>query len=364
MTGGPGPHFVVLTGFLGSGKTTLLRDFLAHPGGADTAVIVNEVGEIGLDGAILRESGATPAGTPIAMLSNGCICCQAGTDLSHTVEALLAVERPDADGPLRRIILETSGLSKPGPVLRQLAGLAAHRLRVSVVATFDAARGMQPAAFEEAAAQWAAAHRIVVTKTDVLPEGAVARARSEVAAINPLAEIVAAGARDEVVAAAFAPLADRAVIPTLQRVAASAPHPRIAVRLARPAGVLAYDDLAAWLDNLAGALGERLLRLKGILRVAESMRPVLVQSVGTSFSAPRPFGAPDADLPPYLVVIARDLEDGELEAVQPAGLVAFSSWTEPVNALTLRRSFPAGWHSRSRDRNPRSPDTVADETRR
>ncbi len=335
MTGRAGPDFVVLTGFLGSGKTTLLRDFLAHPEGADTAVIVNEVGEIGLDGAILRESGATAAGTPIAMLSNGCICCQAGTDLSHTVEALLAVERPDASGPLCRIILETSGLSKPGPVLRQLASLAEHRMRVSVVATFDAARGMRPAAFEEAAAQWAAAHRIVVTKTDVLPEGALVRARGEVAAINPLAEIVAAASRDEAVAAAFAPLADRAAIPTLPRVAAVTPHPRIAVRRARPTGVLAYDDLAAWLDNLAGALGERLLRLKGILRVAESMRPVLVQSVGTSFSAPRAFGTPDSDLPPFLVVIARDLEDGELEAVQPTGLLAFSSWTEPLDAARV-----------------------------
>ena len=324
------PDFVVLTGFLGSGKTTLLRDFLGHREGADTAVIVNEVGEIGLDGAILRESGA---GTPIAMLSNGCICCQAGSDLSHTIDALLAVDRPGAEGPLRRIILETSGLSKPGPVLRQLASLAEHRMRVSVVATYDATRGMQPAAFEEAAAQWAAAHRIVVTKADLLPEGAHARARSEVAVLNPLAEIVAASSREESITAAFAPLVNRAVMPLVLPAAATAPHPRISVRLARPAAVLAYDDLAAWLDNLAGALGERLLRLKGLVRVAESPRPVLVQSVGTSFAAPRPFGAPDSDAPLFFVVIARDLEDGELEAVQPVGLFALSSWSEPVTAV-------------------------------
>ena len=67
--------FVVLTGFLGSGKTTLLRDFLAGPESADTAVIVNEAGEIGLDGVILNEGGGD---TPIAMLSNGCICCCTG----------------------------------------------------------------------------------------------------------------------------------------------------------------------------------------------------------------------------------------------------------------------------------------------
>lgn len=335
MNGGNGPDFVVLTGFLGSGKTTLLRDFLGHPEGADTAVIVNEVGEIGLDGAILRESGA---GTPIAMLSNGCICCQAGSDLAHTVDALLSVERasarPGANGPLRRIILETSGLAKPGPVLRHLASLAEHRLRVSVVATFDATCGMRPAAFEEAAAQWAAAHRIVVTKTDAVPDGALARTRSEVAALNPLAEIVAIASRDEAVVAAFAPLARTATMPILQRIAATAPHPRIAVRLAQPVGeVPGYDTLAAWLDNLAGALGERLLRLKGLVRVAESERPLLVQSVGTSFSSPRPFGAPPSDRPLFLVVIARDLGDGELEAVPPMGLFAFSSWAEPANGV-------------------------------
>ena len=157
-------NFVVLTGFLGSGKTTLLRHFLPRPEAADTAVIVNEAGEVGLDGALLRE---TAAGVPMATLSNGCICCQMGNDLKTTVDALLWAERPGA-GPLRRIVLETSGLSKPGPVLRQLAGLAEHRMRVSVVATYDAARGLAAAAFAEAAAQWAAAHRIVVTKADTV----------------------------------------------------------------------------------------------------------------------------------------------------------------------------------------------------
>jgi G3E family GTPase len=319
--------FIVLTGFLGSGKTTLLRDFLAGPDAADTAVIVNEAGEIGLDGVILREEGAD---TPIAMLSNGCICCQAGSDLAYTIDRLLAAERPGASGPLRRIILETSGLSKPGPVLRQLAGLASHRMRVSVVATFDAMRGAETAQFEEAAAQWAAAHRIVVTKTDAVPAETLSRAREEVAALNPLSEIVATADRNSAVAASFASLTAGTSMPALPRVAVQAVHPRIAVRLARPTAVLAYDDLATWLDNLAGALGERLLRLKGLVRIAESERPVLVQSVGTAFAAPRPFGEPRSEAPLFLVIIARDLQAAELEAVAPAGLFAFSSWTEPA----------------------------------
>ena len=327
MTSPTRPDFVVLTGFLGSGKTTLLRDFLAGPDAADTAVIVNEAGEIGLDGVILREEGAD---TPIAMLSNGCICCQAGSDLAYTIDRLLSVERPGASGPLRRIILETSGLSKPGPVLRQLAGLASHRMRVSVVATFDVTRSAETATFEEAAAQWAAAHRIVVTKVDAVPAETLVRAREEVASINPLSEIVATADRSRAVAAAFAPLSSIAPMPVPPPVAVQSIHPRIAVRLARPTAVLAYDDLAAWLDNLGGALGERLLRLKGLVRIAESERPVLVQSVGTAFAAPRPFGEPQATPPLFLVIIARDLQVGELEAVSPAGLFAFSSWTEPA----------------------------------
>src|ERR1700758_5596733 len=139
MSGGS-LDFLVLTGFLGSGKTTLLRDFLNGPEAADTAVIVNEVGEIGLDGIVLRESGDD---LPVAMLSNGCVCCQIGSDLAFTIDRLITGKRPDGTGPLRRIILETSGLSKPGPVLRTLATLAEHRMRVAVVGTFDLTRGTE-----------------------------------------------------------------------------------------------------------------------------------------------------------------------------------------------------------------------------
>jgi G3E family GTPase len=329
--------FVVLTGFLGSGKTTLLRDYLNGPDAADTAVIVNEAGEIGLDGVILREEGGD---TPISMLANGCICCQEGSDLAYTIDRLLATERPGATGPLRRIVLETSGLSMPGPVLRQLASLAVHRLRVSVLATFDATRGAAVAEFEEASAQWAAAHRIVVTKIDAFSAEALAHARAEIASLNPLAEVVATADRERAVATAFAPLAAGAPIPTPLPVVAPLAHPRVAVNLARPGGVLAYDDLATWLDNLAGALGERLLRLKGLVRVTESERPVLVQSVGTVFSPPRPFGAPEASPPLFLVIIARDLRAGELEVVAPAGILAFSSSTEPAAPAGVFSSSP------------------------
>ena len=94
MSGGA-LDFFVLTGFLGSGKTTLLRDFLLSPEAADTAVIVNEVGEIGLDGVVLREGGDVP----MATLSNGCVCCQIGSDLAFTIDRLIMTPRGEGAAP-------------------------------------------------------------------------------------------------------------------------------------------------------------------------------------------------------------------------------------------------------------------------
>jgi G3E family GTPase len=330
--------FLVLTGFLGSGKTSLLRDFLRSEAASDTAVIVNEVGEIGLDSVVLRESGDD---VPMAMLSNGCVCCQVGSDLAFTIDRLIMAPRPDGAPPLRRIILETSGLSMPGPVLRQLATLAEHRMRVAVVGTYDLTRGTATAAFEEAAAQWAAAHRIVATKVDLAgPEG-LAKAPEAIASINPVAEVVATADRAEAVTAAFAPLTSALPLRELAPTLAPA-HPRLALCLARPTAEMAYPDLAAWLDNLAGCLGERLLRIKGLVRVNEAPRPLLVESVGTMFSPPRQLTIENPPSP-FIVVIARDIERAEVEQVEPSGLFTFSWQTPETGDAESRRIIKAEW---------------------
>jgi G3E family GTPase len=336
--------FLILTGFLGSGKTTLLRDFLAMPEAAETAVIVNEVGEIGLDGAILAEG---TGGLRMAMLANGCVCCALGSDLADTVSQLV----DSRAAPLRRIVLETSGLSKPGPILRGLAPLAALRLRVSVVATFDCRRNADVAGFEEAAAQWAGAQALVLTKRDLATPEQMDAARAMARGVNPLAGIIDFEDRRTCVLAAFA---TRPPAPAVLPGAADLPHsgnpgiaelpqpniagsagqstpvpahPRIAVLLFRWTAKPAWDDFAAWLDNLAGLLGERLLRVKGVVAVIESEIPLLIQSVGTTFSAPRPFGGP-AD-PPFLVVIARDTSLEEVAGVTPALPLAISRLGAP-----------------------------------
>lgn len=331
----PTIDFFVLTGFLGSGKTTLLRDVLSAETATDTAVIVNEAGEVGLDGVLLRESGDD---VPMAMLSNGCVCCQIGSDLAFTIDRLIMAPRPDGLPPLRRIILETSGLSMPGPVLRQLATLAEHRMRVAVVATYDLTRGLDVATFEEAAAQWAAAHRIVATKADLAPD-ALADAPLAIAQLNPVAEAIADGNRAAIVAAAFAPLSSAPPLRELAPALAAA-HPRLALCLVRPRGEMAYADLAGWLDNVAGRLGERLLRIKGLVKVPEAPRPLLVESVGTMFSPPRQLTA-DNPPAPFIVVIARDIDRAELEQVEPKGLFTFS-WREP-ESRNAPRGIRAEW---------------------
>lgn len=306
--------FIVLTGFLGSGKTTLLRDFLALPEAADTGVIVNEVGQIDLDGAILAEGGETP----VALLSNGCVCCSLGSDLERTVVNMLA-RRGDLGLPRpARIVLETSGLAKPGPILRSFASLAPLGMRVGVVATFDCTRGSTLAQFEEAAAQWAGAQTLILTRRDLATAAQTREASRLAAGINPTARLIDTDDRHAAVRAAFSLTASASWAGPMWRAeAVSSRHPRISVVLATLDAPVAYAALTEWLDNLAGLCGERLLRVKGLVEVVGSSRPLLVQSVGTTFSAPRPF-AGDRDTGSFLVVILRDASIAEMSAVAPS----------------------------------------------
>jgi G3E family GTPase len=142
--------------------------------------------------------------------------------------------------------------------------------------------------------------------------------------VNPLADIVDTEDRRACVRAAFATHAGAPFVPPDSP---GAPHPRIAVMLVRWTAKPAWDDVAAWLDNLSGLLGERLLRVKGVVAVAELEQPLLVQSVGTMFSAPRPFAGP-VDTP-FLVVIVRDGSPDELAQLTPELPVVISRLGAP-----------------------------------
>ncbi|MFC4166407.1 CobW family GTP-binding protein [Teichococcus aestuarii] len=297
-------EFILLAGFLGSGKTTLLTEWLRLPEAADTAVIVNEAGQIDVDGAVIAAEGTLP----LALLSNGCVCCSLTNDLVFTVENLLRQRQEAGGAPFRRIILECSGLSRPGPILRSLGPLAPHGLRVRVVATCDAAQAAERAAhFEEFAAQIAAADTVVFTKLDQTPpEAALALVES----INPLATtVLEADCARRALAAFTAPPGRPSALPEGEAGA----HPRVSVLLARFTSEASWEDRMDWLENLAAFAGDRLLRVKGFLHPPEQPGlAVLVQGVGTLFSpmVPMPRGP---RTPEALVVILRDLE---LEAVR------------------------------------------------
>jgi G3E family GTPase len=310
---------ILLSGFLGSGKTTLLVDFLRHDGAADTGVIVNEAGEIGVDGAIVAESDV-----PMLELANGCVCCSLRSGLVHTVRALLDAPRPGNRPPLRRIVLETSGLSRPGPIIASLADpeLAARDLRVSIVSTYDCETGLaRTEQFEEAAAQLAAAQRIVLTKLDRVRPDSIPQHRDAAAGINPFAEIIAEPDRTRAVARALAcaPQAGDAAGAASLRLediasAEALPHPRIHVMKGEARTAMAWPDLALWLDDLAGFCGERLLRFKAIVHVTDCADPILIQSVGTTFGAPRPLRSFAADHDVF-VVITRDIDAEEINTL-------------------------------------------------
>lgn len=311
----------LLCGFLGSGKTTLLVDYLRDPASRDTGVIVNEAGEVGVDGAIVANDSDN---VPMTLMANGCVCCSLRSDLVYTLSALLDAPRPEGAGPLQRVILECSGLSRPGPIIASLADpeLAGRGLRLTVVCTDDCARAPDAlAGMDEAMAQFGAAHRIVLTKTDLLPAGALQARAARAAGLNPLAAVIADPDRQRAVQSAFAPsqgVADLAGLAARMLTAGGqgAAHPRIRVMAARARAGISWTDFSEWLDNLAGLCGERLLRVKAVVRVSDCAEPILIQSVGTTFSAPqRLTRQPDA--PDAIIVIARDTDVDEIRASAP-----------------------------------------------
>lgn len=129
----------VLTGFLGSGKTTLLKSLLAHPGMHDTAVVVNEIGEVGLDHLLVRE-----VSEEVVLLGSGCICCSMRDDLVSALHELSSLRQSGTLPPYGRVVVETTGLADPAPLVQTLIGersLQDHWRLAGLVATVDAVLG-------------------------------------------------------------------------------------------------------------------------------------------------------------------------------------------------------------------------------
>lgn len=306
----------VLTGFLGSGKTTLLNRLLREPSLRDTAVVVNEFGEVPLDHLIVRGVSGE-----MIVLANGCICCKVRTDLAEAlVEMLDRADRglvPD----FRRVVIETTGLADPVPVLGTLEHhpVVRHHVRPGlVVATVDAMHAFTtPQGATEEIHQVSAADWIVLTKTDLVPAERQISVADALLALNPLARLLigAEAAADCIVKAMaeFVPSAPTTAQGALSWKGTHAPtehtHGRIdsiSITLEQPIDLLAFG---VWLSALLHAHGEHVLRLKGILNVRDSEQPVFVNAVRRMLHQPLHLNAwPDADRQSRLVFIVDGLD--------------------------------------------------------
>lgn len=297
----------VVTGFLGSGKTTLIRELLGRPEGANTAVVINEYGEVGIDNVLLRASSDATV-----LLGNGCVCCTVRTDLQESLRTLFADRARGAVPSFERVIIETSGLADPGPVLQTFAsdralGEEFHlQALVTVVDAVNGAANLER--MPEARHQVALADRIVITKTD----------RTDAAA----AERLTARLRD-LSAAPIANAAHGAIEPGFLLDEAADLAGRIAAHEhdhahAHSHGIdsfaLFFDAPLPWpvfdqaMAVLTALRGPDLLRVKGLVAVAGCRGPVVVHVV--QHVAHRPVELetwPDADHRSRLVLITRNL---------------------------------------------------------
>ncbi|MGC9272133.1 CobW family GTP-binding protein [Acidiphilium sp.] len=178
----------VLTGFLGSGKTTLLRQLLLDPRLLDTAILINEFGTVGIDHLL---TGAMVG--DVVLLGGGCVCCSIRGDVANALRDLWVRRAKDELPPFRRVIIETTGLADPFPVMATVAADIAlrHHFRPGKVITMvDAVNGIQTLKrFPESIQQVKAADRLFVTKCDIAqPQGRLA-VRALLQSLNPLAGI-------------------------------------------------------------------------------------------------------------------------------------------------------------------------------
>jgi G3E family GTPase len=297
----------IITGFLGAGKTTLLRRFLAMPEGEGTAVVVNEFGSVGIDDALLRTST-----DQITLLGNGCLCCNTRTDLQITLRTLVAEREHGRIPPFRRIVIETSGLADPGPILQTFATDRAlgGEFHVEVLAAVvDAASG--PSTLDwaaEARKQVILADRLIITKTDIAESGAVDRLKQQLRVLNPRTDIHAAieGNLDpSVFIAAGEPLCGY--------VAETAHSDGISSFAIVENEPLSWNAFARAMEMLIALRGPDLLRVKGFLNVVGCRGPVVVQIVQHLSHPPVELAAwPDEERSTRLVFITRHIGESQV----------------------------------------------------
>jgi G3E family GTPase len=302
-----------VTGFLGSGKTTLLGRVLSDPSMSDTAVLVNEFGEVGLDHHLLRRVDERAV-----LLGGGCVCCTTREDLVEALLELLDLDQRGEVARLDRVVVETTGLADPAPILHTVFAdpVLQHHFAVDLVlTTVDAVNGdLHLDRNPESVKQVAAADKVVVTKTDVAEPNSVRGLISRLRAINPSARILEAAFGETDAGELFRP--DEARTHAVSGASAGEPHgagePR-SVSLTFD-GPVDWTAFGIWLSMLLHARGEDVLRVKGLLDVGES-GPVVVNGVQHTIHPPEHLDRwPDGDHRSRIVFILRVIHPEELVA--------------------------------------------------
>ncbi|AKV03340.1 Putative metal chaperone, involved in Zn homeostasis [Labilithrix luteola] len=307
---------IVLTGFLGSGKTTILKHLLSLDEMRDSAVLINEFGEIALDHHLVAD-----VREDAIILASGCVCCSVRNDLVRALCELWVKAARHEIPPFRRVILETTGLADPTPVLGTLAknGLVTSIYRrAGLVTTVDAQHAMaQLEHHPEAVKQVALADQIVVTKADLTgPEeraGLVRRLRT-IQCFAPILESARGNvAPNDLFGTGKSTNGSRPSDSSADEHAhdgAGHVHDGSVRTFSIETGMLSFHRFALWLATVSQLYGGRLLRMKGILHVDDEPTPVVVQSVQhvvyPTESLPRwPSGEPRT----RLIFIVQDFDD-------------------------------------------------------
>jgi len=350
MTGGTdtsdaGIQVSLLTGFLGSGKTTLLNRLLRHPDMAETAVLVNEFGDIGIDHLLVEQ-----VDEDMVQLTTGCLCCAVQGDLTRALRELFLKRVKGDVTQFRRVLIETTGLADPAPVIHTLMNdpvIATRYFLDGVITTVDAVHGAgQLARHPESRKQAAVADRIVITKTDLAERDAVAGLEAALKSLNPAAPVIHAVMGDVAPDRLFGcGLYDPAtksfdVRRWLREEAYSGDHAghdhdhdhgHGAHRHASDiqAFCMTYDEaiewpaFVAWIQTLITHKGENLLRIKGLVNIAGEDQPIAIHGVQHVFHSPVRLPAwPGEDRRSRIVFITRDIEPAvirsSLDALQQA----------------------------------------------
>lgn len=337
----------LLTGFLGSGKTTLLQRLLASPQLANTAVLINEFGEVGLDHLLLEH-----VDEETVVLKTGCVCCTIRGELSDAIRGLYDKRQRGAVPAFERLAIETTGLADPAPIVFTLMAepVVRHHFRLgNVIATVDAVNGeLHLDRNPETAKQVAVADRLVLTKTDIADRDAVARLDERLGRLNRAAPIVHAPsdaiepdalmANDVYDPASKSEEVRRWLAEEARAAAENRAHGHTVKvsRHDRDIGTfcatfdrpLDWTAFGLWLAMLLHCHGERVLRVKGILNVADMPTPVVIHGVQHLVHPPVHLDHwPGEDRRSRIIFIVRGLDRAAIER----SLAAFNRLANPDN---------------------------------